>query len=68
MTVAKETSVLQATWDSQMGRQRHRTCRTHIFIQKKGMRAMNYVHIVLYIRETYRQLRALSLLVTGCHT
>jgi exonuclease III len=35
---------------------------------ERGMRTMNWVQGFLYIRESYQQLRGLSLLVIGCHT
>jgi hypothetical protein len=40
---------------------------TH-FPMERGMRTMNWVQGFLYIRESYKQLRGLSLLVIGCHT
>jgi hypothetical protein len=38
------------------------------FSMEIGMRTMNWVQGFLYIRESYEQLRGLSLLVIGCHT
>jgi hypothetical protein len=40
---------------------------TH-FAVERGMRIMNWVQVFLCIRESYQQLRELSLLVIGCHT
>jgi hypothetical protein len=38
------------------------------FCMERGMRTMNWVQGFLYIRESYQQLRGLSLLMIGCHT
>jgi hypothetical protein len=38
------------------------------FFIKRGMRIMNWVQVSLCIRESYQQLRGLSLLVIGCGT
>jgi hypothetical protein len=38
----------------------------YAFFNGRGMRIMNYVQIFLCTRESYQQLRGLSLLVTGC--
>jgi hypothetical protein len=38
------------------------------FFYGKGNENMNRVQVFLYIRETYQQLRGLSLLVIGCQT
>jgi hypothetical protein len=40
---------------------------THCSIER-GMRIMNWVQVFLCIRESYKHLRGLSLLVTECHT
>jgi hypothetical protein len=38
------------------------------FSIERGMRTMSYVQVFLYIRESYDQLRGLSLFVIRCHT
>jgi hypothetical protein len=40
----------------------------YTFCVERGMRTMNWVQGFLYIRESYQQLRVLSLLMMGCHT
>jgi hypothetical protein len=45
----------------------HQQENTH-FSMERGITTMNWVQGFLYIRESYQQLRGLSLLVIGCHT
>jgi hypothetical protein len=40
----------------------------YAFYMERGMRTINWVQVFLYIRESYKQLRGLSLLMIGCHT
>jgi hypothetical protein len=40
----------------------------YTFCMESGMRTVNWVQSFLYIRESYQQLRGLSLLGIGCHT
>jgi hypothetical protein len=40
----------------------------YTFSKERGMRIMNWVQGFLYIRESYQQLRRLSLVMIGCHT
>jgi hypothetical protein len=40
----------------------------YTFFYGRGMRTMNWVQFSLYIRESYQQLRGVSLLMIGCHT
>jgi hypothetical protein len=40
----------------------------YTFFVERGMRIMNWVQGFLYLRESYQQLRRLSLLMIGCHT
>jgi hypothetical protein len=49
-----------------MGGQWHHSSRGTHFSMERGMRTMNWVQGLLYIRESYQQLRGLSLLMIGC--
>jgi hypothetical protein len=51
-----------------VGRRSHRTCREYTFFCGKGNENNELGIGSLCIRESYQQLRGLSLLVIGCHT
>jgi hypothetical protein len=40
----------------------------YTLLMERGMKTMNWIQGFLYIRESYQQLRGLSLLVIGLHT
>jgi exonuclease III len=71
MTVSRELSryrldlvgVQEVRWE---GSALYQQGNTH-FSTERGMKTMNWVQGFLYIRETYQQLRGLSLLMIGCH-
>jgi hypothetical protein len=68
MTVSRELSRFSGSAGGQMGGQWHRTSRVVHILYGKGNKNHELGTGFLYIRESYQQLRGLSLLMIGCHT